>query len=177
MLGKALKSAAWSKVQDKCCCCRIEEGPFNIDAFSHELLTLVLRDAGAIPEAAEVVASNVADLSGIGLLSEMFRLTLTYSGVDNIEDAPTTLVAKFGSPKFGDRFVSAWLGFYANETGFYNTLQKDCDKAAPGLTPRCYFAETNKSGTRCVVLMEDLAPRRSCDQLEGCNLEQVRQSQ
>ena len=44
---------------------------------------------------------------------------------------------------------------------------------AEGLSPRCYYADTNRDGTRCLLLLQDLAPHRSCDQLKGCSLVQA----
>jgi hypothetical protein len=106
----------------------------------------------------------------------MYRLTLVYSGeqAEN-RDLPQTLIVKFSSINFGQRFVASWLKFYASEVGFYNSLISRYDQGDKLMTmPKSYYAAVDSTGARCVLLMEDLAPRKACDQLAGCSLSQAK---
>jgi hypothetical protein len=123
------------------------------------------------------VSSFDADsLSGVtGLMSEMYRISLYYSGDSGNKDLPKTLIVKFSSINFGQRFVAAWLSFYASEVGFYNNLITRYDTGDNLLTmPKSYYAAVDSTGARCILLMEDLAPRgTACDQLTGCSMAQA----
>ena len=173
-LGNALCQTAMSLVADKCCFCSSNSPPFKVGQLTANFLSTSMRASGAIGAEAAVQSFTVQSLGAVGLMSDIYRLTLTYSGVTS-HTAPSTVIAKFGSPNFGERFVSAWLGLYRNECSFYNNLQKKFYKTlTDDLTPRCFYAEVNRSGTKCVLLMQDLAPRQSCNQLDGCTLEQAK---
>jgi hypothetical protein len=113
-----------------CCgetlCCGDRSTPWVADKITNEWLTAILRESGAIGPGVTVNTFKKEDLSGIGLLSCMWRLVLGYEGdAAKIENAPATVIIKFTSPEFKQRFVSAWFGFYRGE------IAVSCKRVAP----------------------------------------------
>jgi hypothetical protein len=96
---------------------------------------------------------------GVGLLGRLYRVTLTGDA-----STPATVVAKFPTLDEGARAnVATPLGFYANEVNFYRDTS-----VVPTTTAKVYAAEFDESNHDFVLLMEDLADRRSADQNVGC---------
>ena len=135
--------------------------PWAVDA---AWLTAVLQAGGIDAVVRGFTAANV----GAGQIGESLRFTLDYArGGD---DAPASLVGKFPSPAEDSRATGHMLGNYLREVRFYQQL-------APGAlirTPRCYFTDVDEASSEFVLMMEDLAPARQGDQLEGVSLDQAR---
>ena len=100
---------------------------------------------------------------GIGLVGELFRLTLDWAGDTDLE----TVVAKMAAPTEDGRFVPMVLGMYEKEVAFYQTLG-----AESGLpTPAHYFSDFNPENHEFVLLIEDMTGSRTIDQIEGCDMD------
>lgn len=130
-------------------------------------LTEALRRGGHLGPHLEV--SGVAtETIGTGQMSDSLRIHLTYRGQP--ADGPESLVIKLPSSDPTSRATALSLGSYENEVRFYQEL-------APRLavsTPRVYYADIEVSTASFVLLLEDMAPARPGDQLEGCSIEQAR---
>jgi hypothetical protein len=100
---------------------------------------------------------------GVGLLGRLYRVTLTGDAL-----TPSTVVAKFPTLDEGARAnVTTPLGFYSNEVNFY----RDAAALTPMGTAQCYASEFDEATGDFVLLLEDLADRRSADQNIGCPVE------
>lgn len=135
--------------------------PGDIDA---AWLTAVLQRAGVDAVVAGFEAANV----GTGQIGESVRFRLRYERRG--EGAPASLVGKFPSPDEASRSTGVMLGNYVREVRFYQQLAP----TALVQTPRCWFAEVDEATGEFALIMEDLAPARQGDQLQGVTLEQAR---
>ena len=135
--------------------------PRTVQDITPDWLTGALRQKGVLTGAA--VSNIAAEPLGVGLgfMSAMQRLTLTYDGP--APDAPTRLIAKLAPLDPGARQIDLVFQFYEKETGFYRHLQDD----TPIRTPRAYCAEFDPQTHDFILLMEDLSPARLGDHLAG----------
>jgi hypothetical protein len=125
-------------------------------------LTEALRSAGVLDQRARVVSVE-AGLIGTGQMSDSARLSLQYEGT---ADAPPTIVAKLPSTDPTSRATALSLGSYENEVRFYQQV-------APRVrirTPRPYYSDIDVATAAFVLLLEDLQPARTGDQLAGCDI-------
>lgn len=107
------------------------------------------------------VASVERSPVGTGQMCDTYRLELAYSG----RLGPRSVVAKLPSADPTSRATALSLGSYENEVRFYQQL-------APRLivrTPRVYYADIDVETASFVLLLEDLSPARTGDQLAGCS--------
>ncbi|HEY1968325.1 MAG TPA: oxidoreductase family protein [Pseudonocardia sp.] len=105
---------------------------------------------------------------GTGQLAETRRFTLRYAGTPG-PGAPRSLVGKFTSENGVAAETGHTLGIYRSEVMFYRELA-----GGAGIrTPRVYAAEIDDQG-RFLLLLEDLAPARPGNQLDGCTPDEVR---
>jgi aminoglycoside/choline kinase family phosphotransferase len=128
-------------------------------------LTDALRYAGALEHAAvnEATGSRV----GMGQMANTVRFQLTYDRAER--SAPDTVVVKIPSTDARSRQVAARMDSYLKEVNFYQHV-------APTVrvtVPRCFFADIDDSGTEFVLLLDDLTPGESCDQMSGCTVQQA----
>ena len=72
--------------------------------------------------------------AGTGMMAELARLTLTYSGDSGL--APKTLVAKFSSQNPTNREISMSYNLYERETRFFQEVAPNIQTT----TPAVYFA-------------------------------------
>ncbi|WP_028936364.1 phosphotransferase [Pseudonocardia spinosispora] len=105
---------------------------------------------------------------GTGQLAETRRFTLRYAGGPP-PGAPAALIGKFTSDNDVAAETGHTLGIYRSEVMFYRELAE----GAGIRTPKVYAAEINDQG-RFLLLLEDLAPARAGNQLDGCTLDEVR---
>jgi hypothetical protein len=102
---------------------------------------------------------------GTGQLAETRRFTLSYAG----DAGPKALVGKFTSENELAAETGHTLGIYRSEVMFYRELA-----AGAGIrTPQVYAADIDDQG-RFLLLLEDLAPARAGNQLDGCTRDEVR---
>lgn len=126
-------------------------------------LSAVLREAGRIgPE--QIVDVQRAPC-GVGQLADSFRFTVRY---DRPTAAASTWVAKFASRDATSREFGRSSGYYRSEIGFYRELAA----RMPVSVPVAVHAALDTNQTDFVLLMEDLAPARQVDQLDGCSADE-----
>jgi len=132
--------------------------------FTAEALTAILRrSVGEV--AVETVSSAPV---GTGQMASSYRLDLTYAAPPPVR-APASLIAKVSSNDESSRHMAIATSAYLRETRFYQHLSD----VAGARVPRCYHAEISDDGGDFVLLMEDMGPARSVDQLSGCTADQA----
>jgi hypothetical protein len=100
---------------------------------------------------------------GLGIMSLLFRLTPNYES----GSGPRSLVAKIAPPYEQVRMIAAGYRFYATEVAMYRNLRSELGLRPPAL----YYADHDPDSDEFVILMEDLGHLRTCDQLEGCGID------
>ncbi|MCE3552875.1 ecdysteroid 22-kinase family protein [Pseudonocardia sp. RS11V-5] len=128
--------------------------------------TQVLRAAGALASTATVVAVEHSRV-GNGLVCESIRFTLTYDG--EAGEAPASVVCKFPSEVEAFRQVAAGELLYTRETTFYAELVAALDVRAP----HCFHVARDEASGDFVLVLEDLGPAETGDQIAGCSLAQA----
>jgi aminoglycoside/choline kinase family phosphotransferase len=101
---------------------------------------------------------------GTGQMSDSVRLHLTGS-----PDLPTTLIAKLPAADPSSRATAMSLRNYEIEVRFYQQLAP----SLPVRTPRVHYADIDLATADFVLLLEDLAPAETGDQLLGCSVQQA----
>jgi aminoglycoside/choline kinase family phosphotransferase len=131
-----------------------------------EWFSSVLVNSGAAPVGARAVAVRQVPLSA-GRLASTTRFHLTWA--DENHRGPASVVGKF--PAAGDR--SRRTGFaadaYAMELAFYT-------RVAPTVrieVPRCHFAADDPVAGRFALVLADVAPVRTVDQVVGADPDDV----
>lgn len=140
------------------------ESVVRYDAVDAAWLTEALTRAGAL--SAGRVASVERERCGTGILADAYRYTLTY---DPPGAGPPTVVGKFASENATSRAFGHSSGQYRNEIRFYQNLAT----ALPASVPTPLHAALADNETDFVLLMEDLAPARAVDQIEGCTADEA----
>lgn len=135
-------------------------------AVTPDWLTQVLRASGALPGGR--VASVDFELFGAGLVGDNARFRLTYEG----GQGPATVVGKFPTADDVSRSATVATRTYEVESRFYQELQALVDIA----TPATHLSLLDVEANEFVLIMEDLAPARPGDQIDGCGLDAARLS-
>jgi phosphotransferase family enzyme len=134
--------------------------PDGVDDLTPEALTFMLACSPALDD---VIVDGVnCSRIGTGQLANSYRLELSYRCGGDI--GPTSVIGKIPSADEASRQLAAATGAYEREVHYYQRV--DCHAAV--CTPLCYYTAVAKDRLRFVVLMEDLAPARIIDQLQGC---------
>jgi aminoglycoside/choline kinase family phosphotransferase len=112
-----------------------------------------------------VVATRVEPI-GTGQMADSARVFLTY---DRDDAGPATIVAKFPSHDPISRATALAVRNYEIETSFYRVLAPQLAVRAPHCLHVSYQLDTDSF----LLLLEDLAPARTGDQLAGCSVDQA----
>jgi len=103
---------------------------------------------------------------GTGQMAHNERYRFTFDGDPG--DAPESVVIKFPSPDESSRAAGA-SGGYRNEVRFYTDLAADLSIVVPD----CLYGAVSDDSTSFTLVLEDLAPARQGDQIEGAADEQI----
>ncbi|MEE8338293.1 MAG: phosphotransferase, partial [Dehalococcoidia bacterium] len=143
----------------------VPAGPEGVTA---QWLTDALRRSPSL-EGVAVAAVRWEQIAvGEGFAGQLARIAVTYEG--DAGSAPATLIGKFASPHEETRALLDLSGGYEREVRFYRELAQDA-----GLpTARCYHAAYDGDAGTCVMLLEDLSPAETGDQVAGATLEESR---
>ena len=137
--------------------------PTSPEELTPEYLTSVLQTR--LP-GARVTDCRREPLSGErGIASALTRLRLTSDGTA----VPATMMAKLPPSHPGARAQLHAMGFFAREVGFYRSLADE----TPLATPKSYDAELDADTGAALLLLEDLAPARNGNWVEGSSVEDV----
>lgn len=135
--------------------------PKGAEELTAEWLTLALREAGSLSDAAvSEIRVQPLGTAGVGFLSGLARVELRFDRA--APAAPQSLVAKF--PAAGDtRELGDSLNAYEREIRFYREIAP----RSPVRTPRCYGTTLDVDQGAFVLLLEDGTPWRAGDQVRG----------
>ena len=139
--------------------------PNDINEITAAWLSDVLSAGGAKTTVSAVAAERFGE--GEGIVAELNRLTLDYAPGSS---GPRSLIAKLPSSIEAMRGVAASFGLYEREAAFY---EKVASTVSLGTAP-CHFARFDPESGLFAIVMADLAPARSGDQLAGMALDEVR---
>ncbi len=129
-----------------------------------EWMSEVLRSSGTIDETTSVKTIEATDLVAEGgMLSELFRVSMTYEG----GTGPATAIVKLPIDDETQRFTADVLGFYPRELAFYEQIAPD----APFGSPSVYGSRIADDSTDFVLVMEDAGSLRTVDQIDGVGLD------
>lgn len=131
-------------------------------------LTEVLTAAGALTRGEVVEARR--ETCGTGQLADSFRFTLSYSPG---AVGPATVVGKFPSDDATSRAFGQQSGYYRNEIRFYQEIAPGLTRAGQLAIPTPLHAALAANETDFVLLMEDMSPARTVDQLVGCTADEA----
>jgi aminoglycoside/choline kinase family phosphotransferase len=141
--------------------------PATTRSITADWLTETLHRTGHLETGAHVAAVVHEPIAGVGVLSEVARLRLTYGGAG--PSGPATLIAKSAAEALENRRIAMSVGCYEREVCFYQDL-------APQLgvrVPACLTAGLDHQTGEFVLLLEDLTGLAVGDQLAGATLEQA----
>jgi hypothetical protein len=114
-----------------------------------------------------VIESVQASPVGTGQMATSYRLQLQYG--KRPEGAPDTIVAKVSSTDTTSRHMAVSTGAYQREVLFYQHLRDLTDIRSP----QCFYAEIADDLCGFVLLLEDMGPARTVDQIAGCSPDQA----
>ena len=144
--------------------------PRTLDAVTPQWLTQVLQADGVIGDAVVIAFEGRPLGAGVGFMSSMQRLTLTYS--DPGCGGPRNLIVKLTSPDPGSRQIDQAFNFYEKEVGFYQRIAP----STPIRAPRAHFSGYDPERREYTLLLEDLTPLKVADQLMGLTVAQTEQA-
>lgn len=100
---------------------------------------------------------------GDGLVGMNLRLTLTVAD----SALPASVVAKLPSLDPTSRATGVALRNYEREVKFYSGVASTVDIRVPN----CHYASWDEASGDFVLILEDMAPAQTGDQITGCNVE------
>lgn len=138
--------------------------PSSPEELTPQWLTRALRE-GANVKTASVESLDIEPgiQEGTGFMGELALVTPHYDRDE--EGAPQRLVAKLPTQVRENREIADKFRFYERETRFYEEIADEVELR----TPRRYYSAVDPKTQDYVLLLEDLAPARVGDQLEGCS--------
>ena len=126
--------------------------------------TTALRSTGTIADGTSVTAASAEPIGvGVGILSLLWRVRLTYEG----GEGPATAVLKLPHTVAGARQTADAFSFYGREVNFYREVGHRTPLGNPTLYASNYDPETKDF----MLLLEDVGARKQYDQLDGCPVE------
>ncbi|MFV1990680.1 MAG: phosphotransferase [Acidimicrobiales bacterium] len=144
------------------------EIPDHIDDVSAAWLNEVLHSGGHLTRGhVERISSERVGV-GIGVLADLARIDLTYSGAN--PEAPSSVVVKLQSHVAENRAFAIEFSFYERELLFYKHVARD----VPGRTPVIYGLQSSPEQDRFAIVMEDLSHLDIFDQIAGLDIEHTR---
>ena len=129
-------------------------------------LTEALISTGLLGEGGQVSAVTPRPY-GTGQSADSSRFTIEYA--DDGPHGPRTLVGKFSSNDPSAREIAAVASMYSREVQFYGEIASEIEMRVP----QAVFASVSENGQDFAILMEDLAPAQTVDQIAGCTVDQA----
>jgi aminoglycoside phosphotransferase (APT) family kinase protein len=133
------------------------------DGLTPAWMTAALRRLQLIEESESVSAVERQQVGeGVGMMSELSRLVLTYDGAAS--GAPASFIAKYPSQNPTNREVAMSFNLYEREVRYFAELEP----RTSAVSPRAFMAQIQ--GDNFLLLLEDLSDYRTGDQIEGADL-------
>jgi hypothetical protein len=122
-------------------------------------------ERGGLSTSATIESVSVGPLSSaaVGLIGELVSCNVTWSGADDGEDLPTSIVIKLPSTNEGNRALALAMGYYHAEHHFYRSVAVDSGMR----TPRCWYSDGDAESGRYALLIEDVGHLDVVDQSVG----------
>ena len=141
--------------------------PKSVDDLSNDWLQKAL--SPYLGEA--TIAGFAAQVIGVGegFMGQLARIALTYA--DDAPTAPPSLIAKFAAARADTREMARDQNLYEREIGFYRDIGQDVGIRVPV----CYYSDFDEENQFFVMLLEDMAPGETSDQVVGTDRETSRQ--
>jgi len=141
--------------------------PPSPQALTPEWLTRALRSTGTITESG-VTSCHIELLGeGKGFSGQLARIGLNYDLAE--AGAPASLIAKFQLPHPDPDIRAAVFQSRLHEREF--RFYRDVAQHVALRTPRVYYSVLQPESGECLLLLEDLAPAKTLNMLEGCTAE------
>ena len=129
-------------------------------------LTEVLRENGVLAPDVAMTGLSVSQVGeGVGMMSELSRLTPSYDG--SAGDAPRSFIAKYASQNPTNRQIAMSFNLYEREVRYFAEL----DALTSAQCPDTYLTELD--GDSFIILMEDMSDYRVGNQIVGATLEET----
>jgi hypothetical protein len=143
--------------------------PANPAAVTAEWMSDVLHQCGALPAESAVSEIRLEPLgAGVGVMGELARVHLTYTGDHG--SAPASVIVKSPTAAEENRAQGVGLGMYEAEIRFMREL----DANTPVRTPQVFLADIVSGTAEFVVVMEDMGHLLMGDQVQGVTPQQAR---
>ena len=139
--------------------------PETPDAVDAAWMQRVLRVSGAIDDGTTVASAVTERFEGGGLLSALYKTTLTYDG----GDGPATLFIKFPMDVPHQRAMADGFGVYPKEVGWY----RDIAPRSTIRTPKVHAAMIAADHSHYCVVLEDLSHLRQADRTSGMSWDEA----
>lgn len=137
--------------------------PSSPDQLSSEWVTGTLKSGGYLEPGTSVRVVEATPVGqGVGILCQLFRLSLDYAGT-RPAGAPASVIAKLPSSEEQTRNLASAFKFYEREVRFYEDLARELSITVPRAFHRAFDAD----GGGFVLLLEDLGHMRMGDQIAG----------
>ncbi len=133
-----------------------------------EWLTRALRAGHSLPGATVKAVRLTPGQARKSIIGQVVRVTLQYD--QDVVGQPPTLIAKFPTPDQQNHAYFHALGMYEREIRFYQEIADRVDLPVP----KCYFASVDIATGNSILLLEDMAPHRNGNRVEGCSLDTTR---
>lgn len=133
--------------------------PIGVEEDLSVWLSDVLNDHGAL---ARAEATRVGQ--GTGFMGQLARVKLHWA--EARPDAPASVIVKMPATDPQSRMIGQMTGMFDREARFYNELVG----GIPVRVPKCFHCTADAAADQYALVLEDLAPMRNGDQVEGASL-------
>lgn len=139
--------------------------PRTPEGFTPDWVTAVIAAKAPGSRVSGVTATRIGE--GVGILAELYRLDLTYA--PGSPAGPASVIAKLHASNPDVRQICAAYGFYEREVHFYRDIAPTLQIGVPGT----HHAAFDPASGDAVIVMANLAPAVSPDQVAGIPLEKL----
>ena len=141
--------------------------PENQEAITAAWLQQAFKSGGNpnVPPIQDAALEEIG--AGVGLVGQIFRCNLTYSGPE--PHGPQSVIVKLPSSHPETMEAARMLRLYQREYAFYTTLASDI----PLRSPQLLYGDFDDRSHRFVLLLEDLRSLTTADQVEGASAAQA----
>jgi thiamine kinase-like enzyme len=143
---------------------KLPAGPQDLTA---DWLTAALRETGVISGSSVTGFDYEVIGEGVGVLGQLARFNPSYDSPE--AGAPVTLIGNFPAAVQENRDLANLFRFYEREVRFYERIAEEVELR----TPKRYYSHFDDDTNDFVLLIEDMAPARCGNQVEGCSREEA----
>lgn len=138
---------------------------YTIGSLNPETMTGLLRSSSRDTLSNCIVSELKIEQVGAGQMACSYRVTLKYQQ----GYGPSSVVVKLPSDNVSSKAFAVQTGAYLREVNFYNNL---VDKIG-ARTPACFYGNIDANLGDFVLVLEDMTPTSTVDQLSGATPDQA----